>query len=67
MTYWGICSSCQYGDHEHHIPVMQAVPPGVIGGAKCRCEGECVDGRYQSEQFKKIKETLAPILESRDV
>lgn len=38
VTY---CISCQYGDHDNHYEVVEAVPEGVIGGAICKCKGEC--------------------------
>lgn len=43
MTLITECIPCQYGDHDHHHRVVQAVPEGVMGGAICVCEGECRD------------------------
>lgn len=37
------CLPCQYGDHDGHYEVVQAVPEGVMGGAVCLCKGECRD------------------------
>lgn len=42
------CIPCQYGDHEHHQEVVQAVPEGMMGGARCPCTGECV-GRERDD------------------
>lgn len=38
-----LCSACRYGDHKHHVKVINAAPPGMFGGAGCPCEGECQD------------------------
>lgn len=35
------CIPCQYGDHDGHHEVVQAVPEGMLGGAMCPCRGEC--------------------------
>lgn len=35
------CIPCQYGAHEEHIEVIEACPPGMMGGASCPCQGEC--------------------------
>jgi hypothetical protein len=35
------CIPCQYGDHANHHEIVQAVPDGVMGGARCDCRGEC--------------------------
>lgn len=39
LTY---CVACKHGHHDAcqggHAP-----PPGMLGGWKCRCEGECVE------------------------
>lgn len=37
------CGPCQMGEHERHYRVVQAVPEGMMGGAICTCEGECVE------------------------
>jgi hypothetical protein len=37
------CLACQYGDHDHHSEIIQAVPEGMLGGAMCGCNGECRD------------------------
>ncbi len=34
---WTYCIPC-----ERHHEVIQHAPPGVMGGAKCRCKGECL-------------------------
>jgi len=53
-----ICNACQHGLHDSHVRVIQQPPPGMLGGASCRCQGECVDGRYVPAQFKNIKAAL---------
>ena len=45
----GYCIACQHGRHERHREVIQAVPEGMMGGAKCRCEGECVERHTANE------------------
>jgi hypothetical protein len=42
------------GRHDEHHRVIQAAPEGMIGGSACRCEGECIDGRYVPRQFEAI-------------
>jgi hypothetical protein len=37
------CTACQFGRHEDHREVVQAVPEGMIGGSRCDCKGECRD------------------------
>lgn len=39
------CLPCQHGDHDGHHEVVQTVPEGVMGGARCDCKGECQTGR----------------------
>lgn len=64
-----ICSSCELGLHDAHNEIIQAPPPGVMGGSSCRCRGECVDGRYVPAQFEylskmvrdKFKENHLPV------
>lgn len=41
MVMIGDCISCQYGDHEGHTEVTQAVPEGMLGGGRCECKGDC--------------------------
>jgi hypothetical protein len=36
------CDGCRMGDHKRHRRVIQAVPPGMMGGVVCGCRGECV-------------------------
>ncbi len=43
MVALTLCIPCQYGDHEHHHEVVQVAPEGMLGGARCPCEGDCVD------------------------
>lgn len=50
-----ICVACRHGFHDGHVDVIQAPPPGVLGGSSCYCEGECLDGRYVSDQLPNIK------------
>lgn len=50
-----ICYPCELGQHDNHHEIIEMPPPGVLGGACCRCKGECVDGRYVPAQFKNIK------------
>jgi hypothetical protein len=38
LTY---CLACKYGDHERHTEVIQAAPEGMLGGSRCKCQGEC--------------------------
>jgi hypothetical protein len=46
------------GDHKRHREVVQAVPEGMIGGAVCKCKGECVDGRYESKELRRIAKLM---------
>lgn len=39
LTY---CQACQFGFHEDHVQDFAPAPPGVMGGFRCPCEGECV-------------------------
>lgn len=48
----GTCIPCQFGNHDAHHEVMQAVPEGVMGGAICTCKGECRENA--SEQRKRM-------------
>lgn len=48
MTLNTICNACRGVDHANHSEVVQAVPEGMLGGSKCTCDGECMDGRYYS-------------------
>lgn len=41
MVFLTYCWACKAGDHSGHHKVIQAVPPGMMGGTQCRCEGEC--------------------------
>jgi hypothetical protein len=47
------CHACRRGDHEHHSEVIQAALPGMIGGMRCPCKGECVE-RGPGPEAKKI-------------
>lgn len=57
------CQACEMGEHDKHHEVIQAAPPGMLGGAACPCKGECVDGRYCPPEFpnllRAIKERVA--------
>ncbi|HXQ39152.1 MAG TPA: hypothetical protein VN843_34450 [Anaerolineales bacterium] len=53
-----ICDACQYGEHDKHRRVIQAPPPGMLGGMGCRCKGECVDGRYCPPQLANTLEAI---------
>jgi hypothetical protein len=48
LTY---CTPCQYGDHKNHFEVVQSVPKGMYGGARCRCKGECKDDKRTIEDI----------------
>lgn len=37
------CVACQFGDHAHHVEHFDPPPEGAMGGARCACQGECVD------------------------
>ena len=39
LTY---CIACRYGQHDGHIKDFAPAPEGVMGGAQCPCDGECV-------------------------
>jgi hypothetical protein len=54
-----ICNACERGDHKHHYRVVQAVSPGMLGGAVCTCRGECADGRYESKDLRLIAKMFA--------
>lgn len=45
-----ICTACQYGEHANHHEATQTPPPGMLGGSRCTCKGECVDWRYMPPQ-----------------
>lgn len=58
LTY---CIPCQYGDHTGHYEVVQAVPKGMMGGAKCPCRGECAEHPSRAAAFESDRlETVAP-------
>lgn len=58
LTY---CIPCQHGHHERHHEIVQAVPEGVMGGARCRCGGECVDRHKNAETVALIPAEI-PVL-----
>lgn len=43
------CSGCKIGEHEHHHRIVQAAPEGMLGGAVCPCQGECVDQTWEQK------------------
>jgi hypothetical protein len=43
MVMIGDCIACQYGQHDGHHKIVQAVPDGVIGGIRCECKGDCAE------------------------
>ena len=49
MAYLTYCNACCDGDHDNHREVVQAVPEGMVGGAICKCQGECRDGSVQAK------------------
>lgn len=53
-----ICFPCELGEHDSHHEAIEGPLPGVLGGARCRCKGECVDGRYVPAQFTYIKQMV---------
>ena len=46
LTY---CLACQHGEHDR-CHGGQAAPEGMIGGWRCRCEGECVERAIKSQE-----------------
>lgn len=44
------CIACRYGRHERHVEVVQWVPKGMYGGARCYCEGECAERWVRARQ-----------------
>lgn len=50
----GICTACQYGEHAGHREAIVNPPPGMLGGSRCVCKGECVDGRYMPKQMASL-------------
>jgi hypothetical protein len=57
LTY---CLACKYGDHERHTEVIQAAPEGMLGGSRCKCQGEC-------KHFAPREQGIGPVLESFDM
>lgn len=54
------CTPCQMGEHQRHYRVVQAVPEGMMGGAICTCEGECLErGPRYDPQIEAILEMFA--------
>lgn len=41
MVLLTLCIPCQHGNHDDHMEVIQAAPPGMMGGARCPCKGDC--------------------------
>lgn len=39
------CIPCQRGQHDSHCEVVESVPPGMFGGWRCGCKGDCAE-RY---------------------
>jgi hypothetical protein len=37
----GLCQACQFGNHNEHIEIIEAAPPGMMGGVRCVCKGDC--------------------------
>jgi len=58
MSFNTICTPCQMGEHQRHHRVVQAVPEGMMGGSVCTCKGECVDGRYESKDLKRMAQLM---------
>jgi hypothetical protein len=54
------CIPCQWGDHEHHHRVVEAVPKGVMGGCECHCEGECVERARRNPPPEIIEDSNFP-------
>lgn len=43
------CIACRHGRHERHVEVVQAVPKGVMGGARCSCTGDCAERKARRQ------------------
>jgi hypothetical protein len=57
------CLACQNGDHDSHREWIQKPPPGLIGGARCPCQGECCEKPRKArliEQAEAIMLRTAP-------
>lgn len=54
MTLLHPCAPCEMGNHDAHHEVIEAAPPGMMGGIQCPCKGECIDGRYCPSEFNNI-------------
>lgn len=37
------CIACMHGDHDHHVEMIHAAAPGLMGGARCPCTGDCAE------------------------
>lgn len=44
------CIPCQDGNHDRHYEVTQAVPEGMIGGARCPCTGDCAERKARRDE-----------------
>lgn len=55
------CIACQYGFHDQHVKVW-ANSPGLMGGSRCVCCGECGDGRYKAPQDAAIEAVIETAL-----
>lgn len=63
LTY---CIPCRGGNHDRCHGVMQAVPKGMMGGARCRCEGECRTSRAEPLETQEAAEAYFETAECRE-
>ncbi len=47
------CAGCRYGDHSRHHEVVQYVPPGVMGGMRCVCKGDCAERKARQDEARR--------------
>ncbi len=51
------CFACRAGDHSRHHEVIQDVPPGMLGGVRCACKGDCAE-RWERMQKARQQATI---------
>lgn len=42
MSTLAKCPACGMGEHDRHIEHWDKAPEGVLGGAHCPCNGDCI-------------------------
>ncbi len=47
------CFGCRAGDHSRHHEVIQAAPPGMLGGKRCVCTGDCAERKARQDEARR--------------